>query len=259
MLDPSEFESWDSYCLPSEYKLAPLVYTKKKMVVTLGEIEKSKLPSIVWKQKSMLLEENEGVASNNEAEADDDQDREADKEKQEKQSIKMLVQQKEMENGWTHVNLILYSNQSTKSILPSKAAMVGDVIYLSNVHGQFNQLMKVIMFKEEIGMRNPNHSIADFKTGQPAWTFKLFTDCQEFKRFGEEKSPISIDRLNHSWVTKLNLNRLSKKKRAQAQTNREHYTDCLQINFAEFAVIFNVSFDERKGAALGDLYVEELD
>lgn len=85
-LDPDDFTDPKAYCLPTLYKLAPLIYTRKRLVVTIGEVDLSRLPEIHWRRRN------------------DDRRTIQDK-------FGMIVQKNtSLVNNWTHVNLVIYSN-----------------------------------------------------------------------------------------------------------------------------------------------------
>ena len=43
------FREWQQYCLPTSYQQTPLVLYKKRITVTLGDLERDKLPrNLFW-------------------------------------------------------------------------------------------------------------------------------------------------------------------------------------------------------------------
>ena len=58
--------------------------------------------------------------------------------------MKLIVHEKQIESGWTHVNIIAYKVKSQKKdILPGKVALIGNTIYLSDVYAPFKDIMKI--------------------------------------------------------------------------------------------------------------------
>ena len=100
--------------------------------------------------------------------------------------------------------MIVYFRVYSKShdrILPNKLALIGNMrhIYLSNVHGEFQNMLRLSMYKRRQPIEK-NAQDDDLKS----FTFELIQGCPEFLACGEKLAPISIDRLRHSWITKLN-------------------------------------------------------
>ena len=68
------------------------------------------------------------------------------------------------------------------SILPGKAALIGDTIYLSDVCAPLKDMMKIVITerngKGAVKFRRDSIQI------ESRWNFTLYTVCNEFARFG---------------------------------------------------------------------------
>ena len=105
--------------------LAPILYVDKKLIISIGEIDKNKVPQIKW--KSTLHASPQGSTSKN-------------------KEVRLVVQERQIENGWTHVTLIAYKSKSEPGyIVPSKSALIGNIIYLSDVYAPLKKMMKIVI------------------------------------------------------------------------------------------------------------------
>ena len=61
-LDPEDFQDVQRYCLPTIYQLPPVIYAQKRTILTIGELDYSKLPKLKWKEN--LKTANNGNTNN---------------------------------------------------------------------------------------------------------------------------------------------------------------------------------------------------
>ena len=119
-------------------------------------------------------------------------------------------------------------NGHNKTILPGKAALIGDIIYLSDVHGAFQDMMRIRICEDTLNDQDTTDLDSDLQKPQyKKWSFKLNKGCPEFNRCGERNTPISIDRLKNSWITKLNTKRIPDRRKTSSICFRENYKDVL--------------------------------
>ena len=57
ILDPDDFRDQDTFCLPMKQSLAPILYVDKKLIISIVEIDKNKVPQIKWKSKAQASPE----------------------------------------------------------------------------------------------------------------------------------------------------------------------------------------------------------
>ena len=187
------------------------------MIISLGEIDTEKLPTIHWKEgeindskvisihlsdpsqlKQNLLSIKSMKTSNT-------------KLPNNQETIRLIVQHKKRK-GWDYVNIIAYDKHFEENgkqrIFPNKVALIGDTIYLCNVGDSLNQLQKITIHK-----RSSPIPINDLE-----WRFELHQDCPEFT-YGDLSAPITIDRLKMSWVDKLRPSPQESTKQRKGYTN----------------------------------------
>ena len=161
--------------------LAPILYVDKKLIISIGEIDKNKVPQIKWKSKARASPE--GNPSKN-------------------KEVRLIVQERQIENGWTHVTLIAYKSKSEPGyIVPSKSALIGNIIYLSDVYAPLKDMMKIIITEKSIKDSASSHELTNSLKSR--WNFELVSNCKEFNKFGDQSARISINRLQNSWIPML--------------------------------------------------------
>ena len=96
-------------------------------------------------------------------------------------------------------------------------AITEDFIYLSDVYGDFRDIMRITMTKDAYVNLNSSKVMTTGthnETSEFGWSFELSIKCREFEKCGNLKVPIAIDRLKHAWIPKLrsSLNKNSQQK-----------------------------------------------
>lgn len=180
-LDLESHREWNQYFLPTVFSRVPLVFTKQKLTVSMGEIQREALPmSLTWMT-------NKGSSVYSES---------------------LICQSIRSEHGWVHLNVIKLQSKLSSIFLARqvdfsrqdlKAFMLKGHIYLFD-RGQTvsENLFQKLKLGKCIGPSCEEHQ--GFDTTNPQWDAQL-TEAESFK-YHQFSSQFMVDRLPHSWIQK---------------------------------------------------------